>query len=821
MCDLSTSLNLKSKARFGWHCIGSASRTPKTSICKWDGVICNGELVTEISLSFTSTSGSIPSSIGGLVSLTRLHLINLSLIGTLPWTIGLLSRLKEVSLQNNLISGSIPWTIGRLTNIEIMNIQNNHLSGIIPSSITDLIYLKTLHLDNNKLSGTIPPLIGIHNIINILILILFIFDSFLPHTVGSLSSLEALILDHNSLSGSIPSRISALTLLQYISLSNNLLYGSIPLEIYTLCQLQHLDLAHNRLSGTIPSTFAKLSSLRTLQLNDNRIHGVLPSALCTLTALSTLSVYSTLLTCYASCLSTAHTASYGSLYPCTANPSAKPTYTPTTYLPTWKPSSEPTIHPSHARFTVNPSPYPTVGSSPTPNPIIVPTYFPSSSLTQNPSVPPTFIPSPASLPSGTPFITPLTPQSLTVAPSVSVTSSSLAPSSKQTTSLTPTTTKSMTSYPSLSPLLSTTFIPTIQYVTASPTNGIFRHIVRLYTFVNESLADSSPNTRGTLTGLDAPNGLSFVAGVDGTPNSAVYLNGNQQYIRTSTVGIPMETSSVLIWLKLDNTVGESVASMDNTHYNSNNNNNNIRFRKRTINSNYVILSLESNVCSSFALILNHVEGGGVVLEIASQCTPLTVSLPLSTYKISDFVGQWNHFAVTTSETTGTAIYVNSNLVAHVSQGHSQTNVSENQWLAIGVITTTLGTATSAHGVSVPSGNDSLPSFRGSIDSIMIYDVALSEAMISRIYDKHDINSSPLSRPTSFPSTKPTSLVTPKGLHSYYSILFCIVIILLLFGSSAITYKVCFQVHYLVIKSVVLFTFYLECELSVCITEVLL
>jgi len=125
------------------------------SVNLW-GVDYSIEYTTEIKLSNSGLTGSIPPEIGNLTNLTYLYLSNNQLTGSIPPEIGNLINLTRLYLDVNQLTGSIPPEIGNLTNLIYLRLFNNQLTGEIPSEIWNMTNLDVLSLYLNQLTGEIP-----------------------------------------------------------------------------------------------------------------------------------------------------------------------------------------------------------------------------------------------------------------------------------------------------------------------------------------------------------------------------------------------------------------------------------------------------------------------------------------------------------------------------------------------------------------------------------------------------------------------------------------------------------------------------------------
>jgi Leucine-rich repeat (LRR) protein len=126
-------------------------------------------------------TGTIPSTLGSLVSLEQMLLFNNALVGPIPaelaqcqnlkvleleynqlvGDIGLVinmlpSSLVRLGLDVNLFNGTIPTSLGTFTDLSWLGLSQNNLIGTIPSELGLLSNLTTLYLDSNQFTGTVP-----------------------------------------------------------------------------------------------------------------------------------------------------------------------------------------------------------------------------------------------------------------------------------------------------------------------------------------------------------------------------------------------------------------------------------------------------------------------------------------------------------------------------------------------------------------------------------------------------------------------------------------------------------------------------------------
>ncbi|KAM0906434.1 hypothetical protein ACQ4PT_016753 [Festuca glaucescens] len=91
-----------------------------------------------------------------LTTLTLIDLSDNSFDGTVPESLGRLISLLGLNMSGNAFTGVIPQEFGGMTLLESLDLSRNQLSGDIPEALTNLTFLGILNLSNNQLVGRIP-----------------------------------------------------------------------------------------------------------------------------------------------------------------------------------------------------------------------------------------------------------------------------------------------------------------------------------------------------------------------------------------------------------------------------------------------------------------------------------------------------------------------------------------------------------------------------------------------------------------------------------------------------------------------------------------
>ncbi|WMV60167.1 hypothetical protein MTR67_053552 [Solanum verrucosum] len=230
--------------------------------------------LTELDISYTGISGSIPDSIGTLKSLNILSLHRCQFSGSIPDSIGNLTQITELILSFNHFTGHIPSTISKLKHLTCLDLSSNSFSGEILDVFSNLQKLSYLDLSSNSFSGEIPDVFSNLQELYYLDLSSNSFSGEIPDVFSNLQELRYLRLSENSFIGPFPASILNLTHLEYLDMSSNSLSGPLPSNPSMLQNVLSLDLSYNSLNGTIPSWVFSLPLLPSLSLQHNRFRGL-------------------------------------------------------------------------------------------------------------------------------------------------------------------------------------------------------------------------------------------------------------------------------------------------------------------------------------------------------------------------------------------------------------------------------------------------------------------------------------------------------------------------------------------------------------------
>ena len=145
MCDLVSATNVASVSGGSWGCTNGHPTNPicSGSSSSWEGVTCTNGVVTAISLSPVGKggllsgplTGTLPTCLGALSTLTSLNLTSNNLTGHIPCLVNMTSSLVTLDLASNDFAGSVPTCLGRLTKLANLVLPDNSLTGSVPSAL--------------------------------------------------------------------------------------------------------------------------------------------------------------------------------------------------------------------------------------------------------------------------------------------------------------------------------------------------------------------------------------------------------------------------------------------------------------------------------------------------------------------------------------------------------------------------------------------------------------------------------------------------------------------------------------------------------------
>ncbi|KAJ4787349.1 Leucine-rich repeat protein kinase family protein [Rhynchospora pubera] len=270
----------------------------------WVGIICHNYRVTNLTLfnmdiqgtlseeignlkqlqrldlsSNLKLGGTLPATLGNLIHLDSLKLVNCSFFGEIPDTLGNLPILTFLALNANNFTGRIPPSLGKLSKLIWLDLADNQLNGPLPVSVNDgwgldrLLKAEHFHLNQNHFTGKIFEEIFTANMsLRHILLDRNQLEGSIPDSIGLVHTLEVIRLDENGLIGEVPS-LSNLTRLNFLNLANNHLTGPLP-NLTALTALNYLSLSNNQFDPSeVPSWLSNLEHLRTLEIESGQLHG--------------------------------------------------------------------------------------------------------------------------------------------------------------------------------------------------------------------------------------------------------------------------------------------------------------------------------------------------------------------------------------------------------------------------------------------------------------------------------------------------------------------------------------------------------------------
>ncbi|TYI61220.1 hypothetical protein E1A91_D10G158000v1 [Gossypium mustelinum] len=211
--------------------------------------ICNLSQLQSFDASFNKLSGSIPSCLGNINTLSFLY------------------------LQQNNFSGSIP-DFGGATQLYALKLKDNKLEGKLPRSLANCTMLYAVNLGNNTLHDTFPLWLGKLPGLMVLLLRANRFYGPIKHLENNFPKLDVLDIASNNFSGQLSIEFFQAThKLRSLKINGNNLEGKLPRSLANCKKLEVLDLGKNMIHDTFPYWLVKLPLLKVLILRSNRFYG--------------------------------------------------------------------------------------------------------------------------------------------------------------------------------------------------------------------------------------------------------------------------------------------------------------------------------------------------------------------------------------------------------------------------------------------------------------------------------------------------------------------------------------------------------------------
>ena len=268
-------------------------------VCDEPGITCDqsGEVTR---LAFKG-SGSIPTEIGFLSSLTSLQFDDDSSFGSLPAQIGFLDNLEELSViglgVGVTITGQLPTEIGRWTSLRKLELFGLKGKPEFPDEIGSWSLLETYIAFFCTLGPVLPPTISNWASVKNFNQLYSSFDPVGPlHPLGFKEELETFsAVNVLFTSWDDPAIFNSPKLEIFSLIASPPMLATIPNTVGNAQNLKELSfIGLSFLVGTLPSTIGSATSLTSLAIEEVSLTGTLPSTLSNLQNLEILSITATM-----------------------------------------------------------------------------------------------------------------------------------------------------------------------------------------------------------------------------------------------------------------------------------------------------------------------------------------------------------------------------------------------------------------------------------------------------------------------------------------------------------------------------------------------
>lgn len=182
--------------------------------------------------------------------------------GTIPSEIFNISSVTTFDVGMNQIQGTLPSSLGiTLPNLELFIIGGNNVSGSIPSTLSNSSKLVYFLAGRNQLTGSVPSLENLNGLQQLTIPGNYLGTgepddlSFIA-SLTNVSRFRILEIQFNSFGGVLPASFRNLsTELQVVQFSYNRIRGNIPSEIGNFINMEEFQVRENLLTWYYSNQF--------------------------------------------------------------------------------------------------------------------------------------------------------------------------------------------------------------------------------------------------------------------------------------------------------------------------------------------------------------------------------------------------------------------------------------------------------------------------------------------------------------------------------------------------------------------------------------
>lgn len=181
------------------------------------------------------------------------------------------NRVSKVELQSNNLTGTLPTEIGDLTTLTVLNLNFNNITGSIPSQVGNLTNLTELRFFRNDLSGVVPN--EVFNLTNLTHLMLgyqkskglTFANNQIPETIANLTQLDWLNLSQIPLVQPLQPALWNLPITK-LRVQDCGITGSLPPQF---ANISNILADRNEFEGAIPQEIINSTGNTNLSITNN------------------------------------------------------------------------------------------------------------------------------------------------------------------------------------------------------------------------------------------------------------------------------------------------------------------------------------------------------------------------------------------------------------------------------------------------------------------------------------------------------------------------------------------------------------------------